>query len=311
MTKKPELSDEDRQKLDLAGDLSVEELKSLVSEHKEQLEWERLSLLETISVADLKDQTGSLLDRVLSGEEILVVKKEEMLALLKPYEGEEVDKVYKSTALARQRYKLINEAKKGLRLAIERREKIIALLAPPPKKKMFLLSPEEANFLKVGSIREIPIEELEIIIEDYRDRVKGLEKKTIDIIDSETLRINSGSIIDKVNEGILYLVLRRGVEEALLVPYSGMELWNGTSITSTDVNRNLPSILNEVKAGKKFIVHRNKKPVAAIVQPPLKYRMMLSDEERTNLAIFSELTAEEVRQAVKLLRVVKGAIENE
>lgn len=134
--KKPVLEEEIIRKIEAYFGIPFDGLQALADEWWERREWERIEKLEKIGILSLRDQAGRLIDRVLAGEEFVITIRGNAIACLRPYKGEEVREVYKSVSLARQRKKLVAKASEGILVAIKRREKIVALLAPLPKRKI-------------------------------------------------------------------------------------------------------------------------------------------------------------------------------
>ncbi|MBU1018117.1 type II toxin-antitoxin system Phd/YefM family antitoxin [Patescibacteria group bacterium] len=177
MTKKPEFSDEDRQKLDLTGDLSVEELKLLIAERKARLEWENHGAsVESIAAEELKSNMRKILDKTKRGAPHVITRKGTEIASLVSFsvsQHEQVGKVVNATDFKAHRGELMDQAREGFKFVITRGGEPVAVLGPPPPKELRSLS--ETDREKLMLIASFSPKEIAKIVKIIRSGIQLID----------------------------------------------------------------------------------------------------------------------------------------
>jgi len=117
------------------------------------------------------------------------------------------------------------------------------------------------------------------------------------------LRNNIVRLVDDVLRGQEFVVVRKKREVARLSRYT--ETSEGLSertISTRDLSRKLGEIINQVRDGVRFIITRSEDKVAVLDPPPVRQSSELSEEQVEKLMLIEDLTVDEVRKAVAIVR---------
>jgi len=137
------------------------------------------------------------------------------------------------------------------------------------------------------------------------EREQAEASSDIDAVNADELRMRSGWYLNQVVAGHKYSITRGGKESALLLPYTDDFAYIENVMTATDLNQRIIPFLEKVSNGKSFIIQRGRTRVAALLPPPLKNPVELSDEERLKLIATADLSVQEIRLAVEALKILK------
>jgi hypothetical protein len=116
-------------------------------------------------------------------------------------------------------------------------------------------------------------------------------------IHADDFKRNVSHYLDRVTLGDSFVITRKNKEFGLLAPFSAEEKTTDV-LCATELSRKLGQILGQTKAGRRFIIERNRTKIAILIPPDIKHKEALTDEQIIKLLLIDGLSVETVRKFV-------------